>query len=131
MRKAAVVVVILALLWAVPGFRGNVAASALPALERLGPVGLYVAKPMRNAAAKVRTTSILRLMASEYNEGKGIPEERDFPRWIQARFPDGNHLDPWGNPYWFQRGRSLLMVGSSGADGRKGTADDVKHSIPF
>jgi hypothetical protein len=131
MRKAVIFVVVLAVLWAVPGFRGSVAASSLPTLEKLGPVGEFVARPMRRTAATMRTRKILRVMASEYTQGSPIPGVRDFPRWVVARFPDGQHVDPWGSPYWFERTQNMLTVGSSGADGRKGTADDVTHSLPF
>jgi hypothetical protein len=130
-RRFAIFIVMLAVVWAIPGFRGRVGAAALPALEKLGPAGAAVAAPLRRTVAKMRTTAILRAMASDYNEGRGVPEERDFPRWIRTRFPDDNHLDPWGNPYWFQRSPRTLVVGSSGPDGRRNTADDVKHSIPF
>jgi hypothetical protein len=131
MRRFAIFVVLLAVVWAIPGFRGRVGAAVLPALEKLGPAGDVAARPLRRTVAKMRTTSIVRTIASDHNEGRGLPEERDFGRWMRTRLPDDNPLDPWGNAYWYERGRGTVTVGSSGSDGRRNTADDVKHSIPF
>jgi hypothetical protein len=131
MRKLAGVVVVLAAVWAIPGFRGQATSAALPALERLGPVGEAVGGPVRRVAARTRVTGVLRIIASDYNEGRPIPGERDFQQWMRQRMPDAGTVDPWGNPYWLQRTRGSIGVGSSGADGRRGTADDIKHTIPF
>jgi hypothetical protein len=130
-RRLALVVLALAVLWALPGMRGRVSAAALPALEKLGPAGDVVVQPVRRMVAKARATGILRVIAADYNQGRPVPGESDFSRWLQTRLPDETSLDPWGRPYWLQRTRGTITVGSSGPDGRKGTADDVKQTIPF
>lgn len=131
MKKILAVIVLLAVAWAIPPVRGKVTTTALPALEKLGPVADFIVTPARRFAAKSAVTNILRLIANDFNEGRELPEERTFQRWLKRRAPELNPNDPWGRPYWLIRGRGTLTVGSSGVDGRQNTADDVKHTVPF
>ena len=131
MRKILVIVVILAIAWAIPAVRGRISVAALPLLEKLGPVADFIVTPARRFAAKNAETNILRIIANDYNEGREVPDELTFQRWLKRRASQVNPNDPWGRPYWLVRGRGVLTVGSSGADGRKDTSDDIKHSIPL
>ncbi|HUF49807.1 MAG TPA: hypothetical protein VMN60_03180 [Longimicrobiales bacterium] len=131
MRRILIIVVIIAVAWAIPPVRGKLSTGAIPILEKLGPVGDVVITPVRRFSAKSQVTHILRLIANDYNEGRELPDERTFQRWLRRRAPDANANDPWGRPYWLTRGNGTLTVGSSGLDGRKGNGDDVKHTVPF
>jgi hypothetical protein len=131
MRRIVAAIVILALIWAVPPVRGRLSAAAVPVLEKLGPVGAVVIEPARRMAAKSKVMGILRVIASDYNEGRPLPEDANFHGWLRQRLPDETGLDPWGNAYWLSRTRGTLTVGSDGPDRRRGTGDDVKHTIPY
>lgn len=131
MRMLVAAVMLLAVIWAVPGARAQISAAALPALDRMGPAGEFLGEPMRRAVAKSRAARILRVMASDYATGQPLPQEQEFGRWFETRLPDLDRTDPWGNSYWFQRTRDTLTVGSSGPDGRRGTDDDITHDLPY
>lgn len=131
MQKIIGLILVLAVIWAVPAFRAQVSGAALPALDRMGPRGESVATPLRVGIAKARVSGIVRMVASDYADRRGLPDERDFQRWLRARTSAERSIDPWGNPYWMERTREGLRVGSSGPDGRRGTGDDVTHSLPL
>ncbi|HSJ24642.1 MAG TPA: type II secretion system protein GspG [Longimicrobiales bacterium] len=131
MKKLVGAVLLLAILWALPGARARISAAALPALDRLGPAGEVIGEPMRRAVARSRAARILRVMASDYANGQALPQEQAFRQWLETRLPDVDPADPWGNAYWYQRTRDMLTVGSNGPDGRRGTDDDITHGLPY
>jgi hypothetical protein len=131
MRKVIAAVLLLAVVWAVPGGKARVSAFALASLEPLGPRGETVAAPLRQGVARARVAGIVRAVAADYEKTRMLPEPRDFSRWLNVRFKGERDADPWGNPFWMERTRHQITVGSSGPDGRRGTPDDVTQSIPF
>ena len=131
MRKFLIILVILAVAWAIPAVRGRIGVALLPVAEKLGPVGDFIATPARRFSAKNDQTNIARIISTDFNEGRPVPTAQTFQVWLKRRAPQVDPKDPWGNLYWMARGRGELTVGSNGADGRKDTSDDVKHSIPF
>lgn len=124
MKKVLVLVVVLALMWALPPVRERVSTAAVPLLEKLGPVGAIALKPARRMTAANDLKEAARLMDSDLMEGRRLPEARVFNRWLRGRFPGEDGLDPWGNPYWMRTG-GVVTLGSNGPDGVQDTPDDV------
>jgi hypothetical protein len=131
MKKILVLIIVLAIIWAVPGLRHRIGVAALPLLERLGPAGERMATPVHNFKARSQVSFYLRIMRDELTEGRQLPDPRSFPQWAARRFPSESATDPWGNPYWLKRDGRLYTVGSNGADGRRDTDDDVTDSASF
>lgn len=131
MNKIVALVVLLAIIWAVPALRSRVSAAATPVLERLGPVGDFALNPMRRQAARREAEHFHRVISGDRDAGRAVPEDRMFHDWVRRRIPEEDGLDPWGNPYWIERRINALAVGSDGPDGMRGTDDDVVHTAPF
>jgi hypothetical protein len=132
MKKLIGFIIVLAVIWAVPGLRNRVGVLALPLLERLGPVGERVAEPVENWKAKNQVKFYLRMIRDDATEGRPLPDARGFTQWTRRRFAEETGLDPWGNAYWLTRsGARTVTVGSNGADGELGTPDDVSESATF
>jgi hypothetical protein len=131
MRKVLIIIVILAIAWAIPGVRGRIGVALLPLSERLGPVGDYISTPARRFSAKNDQTNIARIITTDFEEGRPVPDARTFQAWLKRRAPQMDASDPWGNAYWLVRARGTLTIGSNGVDGRRDTDDDVTHAIPF
>jgi hypothetical protein len=128
MKKILVLVVVLAFIWAIPPLRTRVSAAALPVLVKLGPVGEFMITPARNYEARQDAGHFSRVMVRDRAQGREVPEERGFQDWLLRRIPEESGLDPWGSPYWMERALDGLRVGSDGADGERGTSDDVTHT---
>jgi hypothetical protein len=131
MKKILMLVIVLAIIWAVPGLRHRIGFAALPLLERLGPVGERMATPMHNMKARNQVSFYLRIMRDEQTEGRQLPDARSFTQWTARRFPSEPATDPWGNAFWLSRDGRRYTIGSNGADGQRGTADDVTESATF
>jgi hypothetical protein len=131
MRKVIIAVVVLALIWAIPGARTHLVASAHPALERMGPAAEFMIRPARREAAKKQMNAILRVAAGDLGEGREVPADRRFQAWVTQRMPELSGSDPWGNHYWLTRAGMALTVGSNGPDGRRGTEDDLSQTVTF
>lgn len=130
MKKILTIVLILALIAAIPPVRAKVGTAAIPLLEKLGPVGAGLLKPARNMGAKSGAAAIARLMANERQEGREPPTPRQFEQWVVRRSGDPELVtDPWGGKYWLTVERNVYTVGSSGADGRRGTSDDILRVV--
>jgi hypothetical protein len=129
MKFVITIIVILALVWALPPVRERVSTRAVPMLERLGPAGGALLSPARRMAARSQATSFARTLSRDSKEGLPLPNEQGFHNWLRQRLPDETGLDPWGNPYWMQRRNVSVTVGSNGPDGRRGTSDDVTHTV--
>jgi hypothetical protein len=132
MNKIIALIVVLAIIWAIPAARTQLSASALPILEKLGPRGEALIQPARREAAKKQINAILRVLASELDTGQPLPDARGFQPWMKRRIPELTGLDPWGNPYWLEtRREEPPAVGSSGPDGERDTADDIRQTARF
>jgi hypothetical protein len=131
MRKITIVVVVLALIWAIPGARSQLITTAHPALERMGPAAAFMIQPARREAAKKQMNAILRVAASDISEGRDVPMDRRFEDWMQSRMPELSGRDPWGQPYWLRRTGTELTVYSAGPDAARGTEDDLSQTVHF
>jgi hypothetical protein len=125
MKKAILLVLALAIIWAIPGVRQRIGVAMLPVLERLGPVGDKAANPVRAFQARNDMSFILRIIQDDRTEGRRLPDEATFRQWMDRRMPKATGLDPWGNEYWLRRSGNTYIVGSSGPDGERDTDDDV------
>jgi hypothetical protein len=132
MNKIIALVVVLAIIWAIPAARTQLGASALPVLEKLGPRGEALIQPARREAAKKQINAILRVLASDLDTGQQLPDARTFQPWMNRRIPELTGRDPWGNPYWLERRpEQPPTVGSNGPDGKRDTADDIRQTARF
>jgi len=131
MKKILTLILVLALIMAIPPLRMRLGAASVPLLERLGPVGAGLLDPARRMGARARTSAIMNMLLNEREEGREPPSERNFQAWLQRADEGETGLDPWGRPYWLGRERSVLIVGSSGPDRQRGTEDDItQRSTP-
>jgi hypothetical protein len=131
MRKIGIAFVVLAVIWAIPGARTQVVATAHPTLERLGPRAEFVIRPARREAAKKQMKAILRVAVADQGSGIGVPVGNGFQEWMRLRIPELSGLDPWGGAYWMTSGAETLTVHSSGPDGVRGTEDDLHQTVTF
>lgn len=129
MKKIIAVVLVLAVIWAIPSLRTRVVTASLPVLERLGPAADFVSNPVRRYSANNKVTHTGRVILSDVDMGREPPEARGFNDWMRERMPGETGLDPWGNEYWMQRVRNTARVGSSGPDGVADTADDIVSEV--
>lgn len=132
MNRIIILVVILAVIWALPPVRERLAVAAHPVLVRLGPAGQALIRPAQREAAKKQITSIARAVAAKVEEGNR-PLPGSLQPWIRLNMPELSGSDPWGNAYWLAQSArgSTLIIGSSGPDGERGTADDITQAVPF
>jgi hypothetical protein len=128
-----IIVVLLGFAWAYPPTRAKMANAAAPAVEKLGPVGQAMAKPVQKYSADNEIAFILDYIEIEKLSGRELPDDRTFMAWMKRKrvqLKRGGD-DPWGKPYFPERKRGTITVGSSGPDREKSTADDIRKSIPF
>jgi hypothetical protein len=130
MKKIFIVVVLIAIIFAVPQLRSRVGATALPLLERLGPVGMALITPARRSATHHEVVEIARLIKADHEEGRPMPDE-NFTEWLRRRIVREDGIDVWGNPFWIRLTGITVQVGSNGPDGKRGTRDDVTHTTKF
>lgn len=89
--------------------------------------------PVTDAIGEKLVPRRIEVMADQLDvrlgRGEGLPER--FDGWLRRDY-SGSELDPWGNLYFLAPGRRDYTVGSMGADGVQGTADDmtVTRSLP-
>jgi hypothetical protein len=132
MKKIGIVIVVIALIFAIPTVRSRVGAAALPWIERLGPAGAMLLNPMRRSATHHEVVEIARLMKADKEEGRRLPGEgENFTEWLQRRIVREDGRDVWGNPFWLRMTGLVVQVGSNGPDGKRGTSDDVTHTTKF
>lgn len=103
--------VALAVGMAVPSSRARIADSVRPIKDEIGERLV----PRR-----------LKVMADQLDvrlgRAEGLPI--NFHGWLRRDY-SGVPEDPWGNIYYLDPGRRNYTVGSMGADGLQGTADDI------
>jgi Type II secretion system (T2SS), protein G len=133
MLKMILVVLLLAGFgWAYPPTRARMALVAKPALVRMGPVGEKVLLPVQRYNTHTEVKFILDQISLAKTEGKEIPEERTFKRWMYSRLlTKNNGKDVWNQPYYLIRVGNQFTVGSIGQDGTRGTDDDIRESMHF
>ncbi|MGH7448293.1 MAG: hypothetical protein ACRELT_12070, partial [Longimicrobiales bacterium] len=107
MKKVIILVLALALIWAIPGLRQRVGVATLPLLERLGPVGEWAVNPVRGIKARNQESFFLRILNDDRAEGRTLPDAGTFQDWIRRRTPEETGMDPWGKPYWLRRNGSV------------------------
>jgi Type II secretion system (T2SS), protein G len=130
LKSIVVAVLLLGFGWAYPPTRARMMLVAQPVLERMGPVGDKVLIPVQRYSTRTEIKFILDQISLAKTEGKEIPEERTFNKWVTTRLlTKNNGKDPWDQKYYLVRVGSQLTVGSIGKDGKRGTDDDVKESM--
>jgi len=131
-KKVLIGLLLLGFAWAWEPTRVRMVLAAKPALERMGPFGERVITPIQRYNTRTEINFILDQIQLSRTEGRDVPDARTFQRWMQQRILTKNHgKDPWDHPYYLIREGSTLTVGSTGEDGKRGSADDIRKSIPI
>jgi len=129
-KKILVVVLLFGLAWAYPPTRARMVVAAQPVLIRMGPVGERIITPVQRYNTRTEVNFIADQIILSKTEGREIPDERTFSRWIQKRLLTKNQgRDVWGHAYYLVRVSGSITVGSVGEDGQRGTADDIRKTI--
>ena len=129
-KTLAIFVILLGFGYAYPPTRARMVLAAKPALVRMGPVGERVLMPIQRYNTRQEIKFILDQISLAKTEGKELPEDQTFQRWLRKRLlTKHNGKDPWGHPYFLIRVGGQATVGSVGQDGRRGTGDDIRESF--
>ena len=129
-KKVIVVVMLCGLAWAYPPTRARIVLALQPALIRMGPVGERMITPVHRYNTRTEVNFIADQIILSKTEGREIPDERTFTRWISKRLLTKNQgKDAWGHAYYLVGVSGSLTVGSVGEDGQRGTADDIRKTI--
>jgi hypothetical protein len=133
MMKVLIIVLVLAgFAWAYPPTRARIVHGVEPALVRLGPVGTRLMIPVQRYTTAQEVEFIKNQIGLARMEGRELPDERTFPRWLAKRVVTRyNGNDPWGSPYYLMRVNRTMTVGSMGQDRQRGTEDDIRKSVAF
>ncbi|MGH7500300.1 MAG: type II secretion system protein GspG [Longimicrobiales bacterium] len=133
LKAILIVVVLLGFAWGYPPTRSHIVYRLEPALVMLGPVGRWIIRPVQRYSTKQELDFILDQIVLARTEGKEIPDAKSFHVWLSKRVLTKNQgKDAWGNRYFLIRPRSgSLTAGSIGPDGKSGTEDDIRLTIPF
>lgn len=125
--------VIIGAMFGIPPIRNRIAGPLDPFLSKLGPVGEKIQAPARRWAAKNEEMLIIRKLAEDHNQNKGVPSPLAFQGWIKRNFHGGvkEGMDPWGRPYYLIHTRQQLTVGSQGPDRLRDSSDDIRVSVPL
>lgn len=125
-------IVLLGFAWAWEPTRVRMMIAAKPVLELMGPFGEKAMTPIERYSTQTEISFIADQITLARTEGREVPDTRSFERWMQKRVVTKNQgRDPWNHPYYLVQGESMLTIGSVGEDGKRGTDDDIKKSIPF
>lgn len=116
MGRVLLVLLLAAAALASPAVRGRVKPYVQPALD-----------PVYEWSTRSRVKEIARMIQTDRAAGRSTPTPKNFAEFLRRRYPgDGGATDPWGVPYYLVKGRTgTTAVGSAGADGVRGTADDI------
>jgi hypothetical protein len=123
MKAILIILVLLGAAWSIPEVRSR---TYEPAFKRLGPTGEKLLAPTYRAGARSQANHMFRIMSLDRDQGRPLPEPQTFQRWIRSRLGEEATLDPWGSPYYMERERSMITIGSPGPDRRRGTDDDIR-----
>lgn len=115
MGRVLLVLVLAAAALASPAVRGRLQPHVQPALD-----------PVYEWSTRSRVNEIARMIQTDRAAGRSTPTPKTFPEFLERRYPgDGGATDPWGAPYYLVKARAGTSVGSAGADGVRGTPDDI------
>lgn len=115
MGRVLLVLLLAAAALASPDVRGRVKPYVQPALD-----------PVYEWSTRSRVKEIARMIQTDRAAGRSTPTPKNFPQFLERRYPgEGGVTDPWGTPYYLLKQRAGTSVGSAGADGVRGTADDI------
>ncbi|HET6230120.1 MAG TPA: type II secretion system protein GspG [Longimicrobiaceae bacterium] len=104
----------------------GVVAISRPLRERVKPHVQFALNPAYSWSARNEVNELAQDVETEKTLGHSVPTPQAFPAFVHQQNPsEGGELDPWGNPYYLQATRTTYAVGSNGADGVQGTADDI------
>ncbi len=132
MKTALVMLVLLGFAWGYPPTRARMVIGLRPVLHKLGPVGDRIVTPVERYSARNEVKFILEQLQLTRTEGREIPDEGTFLKWVNKRLLTKNHgMDPWNQPYYMLKVSGKMTIGSIGEDGVRGSADDIKETIPF
>ena len=131
-KKLAVVLLLFGLAWAWEPTRARMMLFAQPVLTRMGPVGAAVVVPIQRYNTRTEVNFIVDQALLARTEARDVPDERSFQRWMAKQIiTKNNGRDAWGHPYYLIKVSGTLTVGSVGEDGKRGTADDIRKTVPF
>lgn len=131
-KNGLIVLVLLGFAWSYPPSRRSMTNALAPALERLGPAGDWMMEPTRRYDARNEIEFIVDQIGMARTEGRPLPTARSFQQWLQQRVTTKRGgKDPWGEPYYLVVVSGTLSVGSTGPDGARNTADDLKRTVSF
>ena len=131
-KNVLIAIILLGFAWAWEPTRMRMIVAARPVLERMGPLGDKAITPIQRYNTQTEISFIMDQISLAKTEGHEVPDARSFQRWVQKRIVTKNQgKDPWNHPYYLIRVGSMLTVGSVGEDGKRGTDDDIKKSIPL
>jgi hypothetical protein len=123
MKRAFVILVLLLGAWTYVPVRER---TYIPLYDRLSPLLHKLIEPSQEGAARQKARQLLRILVIENNQGRPLPEPRDFARWVNRRLNASDAAtDPWGSTYYYYRRDGRITVGSPGPDRRIGTDDDI------
>ena len=129
MKKFLGVILLLAVVWAIPAVRGKVTETMHPVFEKLGPVGEKASTPMKKYTARTQIAAVLTNFKQRSEEGRQVPTVREFEKFLRDHPPsDQKEMDPWGHPYFMTKVNRTYTIGSAGPDGVRGNADDITKS---
>jgi hypothetical protein len=132
LKTIIIVLVLFGFASAYPPTRARMVLAVQPALERMGPVGRKLMTPVHRYNTRTEVKFIVDQVQLVRTEGREVPDERTFARWMSKRLlTKNNGKDAWGHPYYLIKVSGMLTVGSMGEDGQRGTADDIRETIPF
>jgi hypothetical protein len=127
-----ILVVLMGFAWGYPPTRARMVLGLQPVLERFGPVGNAIVTPVERYSARQEVAFIVEQIRMHKNEGRELPDEKTFQRWIDKRLSTKNQgRDPWNQPYYLLKVSGQVTVGSVGEDGARGTPDDIRKTVPF
>jgi Type II secretion system (T2SS), protein G len=130
LKTLAILVILMGFGYAYPPTRARMMLVAKPALVRMGPFGEKAMLPVQRYNTGQEIKFILDQIALARTEGKELPEDQTFQRWLSKRLlTKNNGKDAWNHPYYLIRVGSQVTVGSVGQDGRRGTGDDIRDSF--
>jgi hypothetical protein len=100
-----------------------------PLRDRVRPQIEFALNPIYKWEAKNRVNEISRVLVRVRAEGSKLPRPREFQKFLASKEGPSAALDPWGEPYFLYRDRSVFRVSSAGPDREANTTDDI-HSTP-
>lgn len=132
MKKIGIVIVVLALIWAVTPLRTRFLLAIAPALARMGPVGERLSAPIHAISANSELTQIQHELRNDRNAARPLPADAEFREWVARRSTyERDGLDPWGMEYYLVPGDATVTVGSNGPDRQRDTEDDIKQTTSY